>query len=73
MQRVETMRGGVVIVALAAMLVSCSHEELPERQPIEYQDFGHEVYRVLHDEMRYSEHDPAAKMQCSKRNASSSG
>ncbi len=49
-------------MALGAGLTACTSEKLPERQSVVYQDFGTEVTRILHWEMRYAEHDPEAKM-----------
>lgn len=46
----------------------CSSEPLPERQPVVYEDFGHEVYRILHREMRISDHAPEAKMAVLEEN-----
>jgi len=47
---------------LGVVLTACHEDEIPERQPVVYEDFGTEVTRILHWEMRYSEHDPEAKM-----------
>jgi hypothetical protein len=49
-------------VVLGGAQTACKSEKIPERQPVVYEDFGTEVTRILHWEMRYAEHDPAAKM-----------
>ncbi len=52
----------VALVGGAVVTAACATEKLPERQPVEYEDFGSEVTRILYWEMRYAEHDPEAKM-----------
>ncbi len=52
----------VAVAVMCGAVVSCSSSELPERQPVQYEDFGHEVYRMLYREMRISSHYPDAKM-----------
>lgn len=51
-----------MMLGLGVTLAGCRTERIAERQPVVYEDFGTEVTRVLHQEMRYAEYDPAAKM-----------
>ena len=48
---------------LVCVLVGCHSEDFQNKQPIEYEDFGSETWRILYREMRYSKHSPQAKMQ----------
>jgi len=64
-------RAVLVSAVTAAWLWSswgCSSEELPERQPVVYEDFGSEVYRILYREVRLSDHAPEAKMAVLEEN-----
>ncbi|MDY0004727.1 MAG: hypothetical protein RBU30_25750, partial [Polyangia bacterium] len=51
-----------LLAALLCTEVSCSQETLPERQPVVYEDFGTEVYRILAWELEMSPYAPEAKV-----------
>ena len=52
----------------AGAVGGCHSEPLPERQPVEYEDFGTEVYRMLHREARIADNHPQAKMAVLEQN-----
>ena len=54
------MRRYIPGLVVLLTLLGCHSEDFEFKQPIEYEDFGSETYRVLHREMRYSKHNPDA-------------